>query len=134
MPIQKAVPVLSVADVARSIAWFHDTLGFVGDPFPPTPPHSFAILRAGNVEIMLRAEPAARLARPRPYHWNVYLRLEDTPFRDVFQQLLARRLVTRRLELMPYGLAEFEITDPDGHVICLSQHLPDANDLPTPTD
>jgi hypothetical protein len=33
---------------------------------------------------------------------------------------------------MPYGLAEFEITDPDGYVICLSQLLEDAGDLPTP--
>ena len=28
--------------------------------------------------------------------------------------------------------AEFEITDPDGYVICLSQQLEDGNDLPTP--
>jgi len=37
------------------------------------------------------------------------------------------------LERMPYGLAEFEITDPDGYVLCLSQLLEDASDLPTPT-
>jgi hypothetical protein len=30
------------------------------------------------------------------------------------------------------GLAEFEITDPDGYVLCLSQSLEDASDLPTP--
>jgi hypothetical protein len=34
---------------------------------------------------------------------------------------------------MFYGLAEFEIIDPDGYVICLSQFLEDASDLPTPT-
>jgi hypothetical protein len=33
---------------------------------------------------------------------------------------------------MPYGLAEFEIADRDGYVICLSQMLEDASDLPTP--
>jgi hypothetical protein len=31
-----------------------------------------------------------------------------------------------------YGLVEFEITDPDDYVICLSQLLEDASDLPTP--
>jgi hypothetical protein len=33
---------------------------------------------------------------------------------------------------MFYGLAEFEITDPDGYVVCLSQLLENAEDLPTP--
>jgi hypothetical protein len=33
---------------------------------------------------------------------------------------------------MFYGLAEFEIADPDGHVICLSQRLRDMSDLPAP--
>jgi hypothetical protein len=30
------------------------------------------------------------------------------------------------------GLAEFEITDPDGYVLCLSQSLENASDLPRP--
>jgi uncharacterized glyoxalase superfamily protein PhnB len=62
-----------------------------------------------------------------------YLRLEGADFRELFAQLSARGIVTRRLERMFYGLAEFEITDPDGHVLCLSQLLDNACDLPTPT-
>jgi hypothetical protein len=34
---------------------------------------------------------------------------------------------------MFYGLAEFEITDPDGYVLCLGQLLEDDSDLPTPS-
>ena len=132
MVIKQAVPVLRVADVARSIEWYRGTLGFVGDPFPATPPHAFAILRQGQVELMLRrGSPTAR-PQPRPYDWDVYLRREGDRFRDVFAAFSARGIVTRRLERMPYGLAEFEITDPDGNVICLSQLLEDASDLPTP--
>jgi len=36
----------------------------------------------------------------------------------------------RRLERLFSGLAEFEIRDPGGYVICLSQQLEDASDLP----
>ena len=132
MTIKQAVPVLRVADVARSIGWYHDTLGFDGDPFPPTAPHSFAILRHGEVELMLRRDLGATPAKRKPYDWDVYLRVEDGRFRELFAELNARGLVTRRLERMFYGLSEFEITDPDGHVICLSQLLEDADDLPTP--
>ena len=55
MAIKLAVPVLRVTDVARSMEWYRGTLAFVGDPFPTTPPFEFAILRQGQVELMLSA-------------------------------------------------------------------------------
>jgi uncharacterized glyoxalase superfamily protein PhnB len=132
MPITQAVPLLRVADVARAMGWYRETLGFVADPFPPAPPHQFAILRHGSTELMVRrGEPPAR-SQPKPYDWDVYLRLAGSRFRELFAQLSARGIVSRRLERMFYGLAEFEITDPDGYVICLSQFLEDAADLPAP--
>src|SRR5262245_11860852 len=132
MAIKQAVPLLRVENVAWTIEWYHRTLGFAGDPFPAAPPYEFAILRHGPAEIMIRrGSPPVRTA-PMAYDWDVYLRLEGSRFRELFAQLSERGLVTRRLERMFYGLAEFEITDPDGYVICLSQALDDAGDLPTP--
>jgi catechol 2,3-dioxygenase-like lactoylglutathione lyase family enzyme len=132
MAIKLAVPVLRVADVARSIEWYRGTLGFVGDPFPSTPPYVFAILRHGQVELMLRRGSPPLWPQPRQYDWDIYLRREGSRFREVHAAFEARGIVTRRLERMPYGLAEFEITDPDGYVICLSQELENASDLPMP--
>src|SRR5205823_3641479 len=102
------------------------------DPFPATAPHQFAILRYGPAEIMLRRGSPLIPSKPGPYDWDVYLRLEGSRFRELFSQFSARGIVTRRLERMFYGLAEFEVTDPDGYVLCLSQLLEDAGDLPTP--
>jgi catechol 2,3-dioxygenase-like lactoylglutathione lyase family enzyme len=133
MPIKQAVPVLRVTDVARSIEWYRSTLGFAGDPFPQKPPYKFAILRQGQTELMLRAGSPPSHAKPAPYDWDIYLRIEKSPFREVYAQYSKMGIVTRRLEQMFYGLAEFEITDPDGYVICLSQELDDASDLPKPT-
>jgi hypothetical protein len=132
MAIKQAVPLLRVVDVERTIAWYHDTLGFCGDPFPETPPYEFAILRHGPAEMMARRGSPPVRAQSGQYDWDVYLRLEGSRFRELFSQLSARGIVTRRLERMFYGLAEFEITDPDGYVVCLSQLLEDASDLPTP--
>jgi len=131
MAIKQAVPLLRVTDVAKSMEWYRAILGFVGDPFPAKPPHEFAILRQGNVELMLR-KGNPPVAQPRPYDWDVYLRVENPRFREVFAAFSARGIVTRRLERMFYGLAEFEITDPDGYVLCLGQLLEDASDLPVP--
>ena len=132
LTINQAIPLLRVTDVGRTMEWYRRTLGFVGDPFPPAPPHEFAILRHGSTEIMLRRGSPPVRPKPGPYDWDVYLRLEGNSFRELFTLLHTRGIVTRRLERMFYGLAEFEISDPDGYVICLSQFLEDANDLPTP--
>ena len=132
MPIKQIVPVLRVADVARSMEWYQTTLGFEADPFPATPPHQFAILRQDSAELMLRRGSSTARSQPRAYDWDVYLRIDNPRMREVFAAFQARGIVTRRLERMFYGLAEFEITDPDGYVLCLSQELEDATDLPTP--
>ncbi len=134
MPITQAVPLLRVADVARSMAWYGETLGFVGDPFPATPPYEFAILRHGSVQLMLRRGTPPVRATPRQYDWDVYLHREGPRFREMCAALAERGVVTRRLERMIYGMAEFEITDPDGYVLCLGQALEGAGDLPTPAD
>src|SRR3954470_3799253 len=108
MPIKQAVPLLRVADVARSIAWYRETLAFVGDPFPAAPPHEFALLRQGQVELMLRRGSPPVRSKPRPYDWDVYLRREGAHFREIFAAFNARGIVSRRLERMFYGPAEFE--------------------------
>lgn len=131
MPIKQAVPVLRVADVARSMAWYCEALGFLGDPFPSKPPYDFAILRHGKTEIMLRRGASTAQAEPKQYDWDVYLRLMEAPFRKIFKLLSERSgIINRGMEVMPYGLTEFEIVDPDGYVICLSQLLDDTSDLP----
>ncbi len=131
MSVKQAVPVLRVADVGRSMAWYCQALGFMGDPFPARSPHEFAILRHGITEIMLRRGTPTAQAAPKPYDWDVYLRLMDTQFRKIFKLLGEQGIINRPLEVMPYGLTEFEIVDPDGYVICLSQLLDDTSDLPT---
>ena len=132
MAITQAVPVLRVSDVTRAMEWYRTNLAFVGDPFPDKPPYQFAILRQGRTELMLRRGTPPFRSGHKPYDWDVYLRREGSQFREIFATFQARGIVTRRLERMVYGLAEFEITDPDGYVICLSQLLEDASDLPTP--
>jgi hypothetical protein len=91
MPIKQAVPLLRVADVARSMEWYRSTLGFVGDPFPASPPHAFAILRHGPAELMLRRGSPPVRPDPRPYDWDVYLRMEGSRFRELFAQFSTHR-------------------------------------------
>ena len=129
MQPQLAVPLLRVADVARSAGWYHDVLGFDVGPFPDDPPYEFAILRRGPAEVMLRR---ASEGRPSGWRgWDVYVRL-SAGLRELHSSLAPQGIVTRRLERMFYGDAEFDVQDPDGYVLCFSQVLPDASDLSSP--
>jgi catechol 2,3-dioxygenase-like lactoylglutathione lyase family enzyme len=130
--ILQAVPVLEVADVGASCKWYRETLGFTADPFPEAPPHQFALLRHGPAELMLRCGAPKAAGPPRPYRWDVYLRLTGGRLRHLYADLSRPGVVSRRLERMFYGVAEFEVRDPDGYALCLAEALADAQDLPTP--
>lgn len=120
--IQTIVPVLRVADVSRSIAWYRDVLGFTPDPFPDKPPYVFAILRQGDNEIMLRRQPSCQ-RDPAMQDWDVYFRLTGGKLTELYAQLRQYTTITRRLERMPYGMTEFEVTDPDGWRLCFGEDL-----------
>lgn len=130
--LQRAVPVLQVKDVARSIEWYTETFAFDADPFPRTPPFSFAILRRDDVEIMLQCAdaPPAVKTTPTEAGWAVYLRTSGD---DLLAMAATVRRVTpvlRGPERMFYGLVEFEVEDPDGHRVCVSGPLSASADVP----
>lgn len=123
-----AVPVLQVQDVAKSIAWYRQALGFSGDPFPAQPPFSFAILRRDKVEIMLQGGQVNG-ARPTG-GWAIYLRLAGGELLALAKNVQQHTPLLRKPERMFYGQVEFEIADPDGHRICIAEALPSSAPVP----
>lgn len=128
-PFHNVAPLFQVADVGRSIAWYRDVLGFEAHPFPKEPPYVFAVLNSGPVEIMLKHNPCYEHTPPEGA-WDVYVRLTGNRLREVYAELQAKGVVTRPLQRMFYGDAEFDVRDPDGYVLCISEYLSDASDIP----
>jgi uncharacterized glyoxalase superfamily protein PhnB len=125
---ERAVPVLQVADVGRSIDWYVAAFGFDPDPFPPSPPYSFAILRRDGAEMMLQGGTSSRPADAKEEGWTVYLRIAGAGLLDLADSMRRATPLVRGPERMFYGLVEFEVVDPDGHRICVSGSVPaDAN-------
>lgn len=126
---QRAVPVLQVAEVGRSLRWYGNVLGFSADTFPEKPPYSFAILRRDEAEIMLQcAHEAGSAGPPRSpdpvFVWTVYLRVAGTTILDVAAAVESTTQLLRGPERMFYGLVEFEVCDPDGYRVCVSGNTP----------
>jgi catechol 2,3-dioxygenase-like lactoylglutathione lyase family enzyme len=134
--VEAAVPVLQVSNVEQSIKWYGSVLGFEADPFPPTPPHSFAILRRDSIEIMLQCaegDTSAKLKSPDS-PWAVYLRLSGGQLLSFAEDASRRTRIVRGPERAFYGQVEFEVVDPDGHLICLAEPLPATTAVPARTD
>jgi hypothetical protein len=129
----RAVPVLQVSDVGRSIDWYVATFGFQADPFPPKPPYGFAILRRDSTEMMLQRgdqPPSSPSSDACEEGWAVYLRIAGDGLLDLAKSLRRSTPLVRGPERMFYGLVEFEVIDPDGHRIVVSGAVSGDADVP----
>ncbi len=123
----RSMPVLQVSDVARSEAFYCDTLGFTSHGTWGDGP-DFAIVQRGQLTIAL---DRSRQEGPVPLnqYWAAYVYVEDA---DALHKEFAGRGVdiARGLENMPYGLRDFDIRDPDGHLIAFGHDLEPASHGP----
>ncbi len=129
MTFDRAVPVLQVSDVAKSMRWYRQVLGFDGSAFPEKEPYTFALLCRDNSELMLQKSKSQ--ANPASRGWSVYIRLVGNRLLDLAEHVRVSTPLLREPERMPYRDVEFSVSDPDGHEIVLSEQLPDGVDVPT---
>ena len=116
----RAMPVLAVTDVAASVAFYRDKLGFeVGGIWPSEEEPCFAIVGLGRITIALDLD---KTTRPPRGGWAAYLYIDGV---DAYHQAL----VERGVEIVQaphdtfYGLREISIRDIDGHMLAFGQDL-----------
>lgn len=116
----RAMPVLQVADVSASEAFYCETLGFTSHGTWGDGP-DFAIVQRGAVTIALdRSRDAAPV--PVNQYWAAYIYVEDADALCAeFRQKGAD--IVRELEDTFYGSRDFDIRDPDGHIIAFGHDL-----------
>ncbi|MCE2902559.1 MAG: hypothetical protein ACK6DP_03410 [Gemmatimonas sp.] len=131
MPIfASMVPVLRVSDVARSLAWYRDNLGFEADPMPANAPHEYCLLRRDRTELLLRRAHAPIARTADAYDWDVCIRLEGGELIALLDHARRRTPLVRGPEIMPAGHVEFELEDPDRHRVCVAERLTDTTGIP----
>jgi catechol 2,3-dioxygenase-like lactoylglutathione lyase family enzyme len=128
------VPVLRVADVSRSMAWYRDHLGFAAVPTPNEPPFASCVLRRDDTELMLRRASTPSLRAPQSYDWDVYIRLTGGELTLLLDKARRTTPLVRGPEVMPDGEVEFELEDPDGHRVCVAEALADTRGFPRAVD
>jgi glyoxylase I family protein len=122
MAMQGCRPLFNVADVAASLAFWRDGLGFEETQrFEWEGQIGYASLKCGEAEIMLNGrggDPAARQARPHYSEAVFYFRFEDV--HALCRTLTARGLQPTEPETQQYGLDEVYLRDPDGYELCFT--------------
>ncbi len=122
-----AMAVLAVRSVAASVEWYARVFGFDATPYPERPPYRLALLSRGGAELMLRQ--ATSPVAP-PDGWSVYIRLAGGRIRDLHADLRDGSDEVSPLRRMPSHDVEFEVRDPDGYTLVVSELLEDADDVP----
>lgn len=125
------VPVLRVADVARSQRWYQEILGFAEVASPNAPSSDACRLQRDHTELMLRRATASTAPRtPTEGAWDVLVRLSGDALVTLLDDARRRTPLVRGPEIMPDGSVEFELEDPDGHRVCISELLSDTRGIP----
>lgn len=114
------VPVLRVRNVADTVAWYRRHLGFSADPFPERAPHEFAMIERDGVQILVRHD-AGLVARDAHTGWDLYLWVDGLDLRRLEASAgpAGGAEIVRPLSPMGANIAELEIRDPDGYVLCI---------------
>jgi len=123
--LQSTTPCFAVADIATTMRWYEEQLGFTPDPFPAHEPYVFAILRRDDIEIMLQR--LRDYQKPDIYKlrdggvWNVYIRMRGV--KQLYDEVKDKVEILQPLRRQPYGQWEFEVKDPNGYVLVFSEFV-----------
>ena len=118
--MQRSMPVIEVADVKKSAAFYDEKLSFSPGTFWGDPP-AFCIVGRDTVTIALdRSREAGRA--PQNQYWAAYVYVDDVD--ALAEELQAKGVeILRGPEDQPYGCREIDVRDPDGNIIGFGQDL-----------
>src|SRR5436190_18758125 len=115
-----SVPVLRVRDVAKTVAWYRNHLGFTAELFPDRAPHEFSILERDGVQLLVRYDARASALRADEHSgWDLYIWVDGADLRRLEMSFARRREIVRPFSPMGASVAEIEVRDPDGYVLCI---------------
>ena len=120
--LRAVMPTLTVNDIAKSIAWYRDVLGFiVQDEMTHEDQVVGAVIKAGNAEFLLGQDDWGKGKNRRK---GVGFRLYCVSVQDIDQ--IAVDIKARGGELdqeptdQPWGARDLSVIDPDGFKITIS--------------
>jgi catechol 2,3-dioxygenase-like lactoylglutathione lyase family enzyme len=124
-------PNLLVRDVARSAAFYRDVLGFtMGETVPDKEPFVFVWMKRDDVSVFLNDIKAAEHDYPAaaslPPGGTAAMFFIVSDVDGYHAQVAPRANVILPIKTQFYGMREFAVTDPDGHIITFAERVEGA--------
>ena len=121
-------PNLIVSDIARSTAFYRDLLGFtIKTTVPGAEPFVFVMLERDGVLVFLNDVKAAVEDYPdaatRPFGGTAALFFVVEGVDALHERVAPHVSVIMPLKTQFYGMREFAVTDPDGHIITFAERV-----------
>jgi catechol 2,3-dioxygenase-like lactoylglutathione lyase family enzyme len=124
-------PNLLVRDVTRSAAFYRDVLGFtMGETVPDKEPFVFVWMKRDDVSVFLNDIKAAEhdypAAASMPPGGTAAMFFIVSDVDAYHAQVAPNANVILPLKTQFYGMREFAVTDPDGHIITFAERVEPA--------
>ena len=125
--IRGMTPLLQVFDMATSLKFYCDILGFEivqTDQNTVAPNHNWVWLRLNGIDLMLNTayeyhqRPPAADARRVATHHDTTLYFGASDVDAVYSHLRAKGLEVKAPKIAPYGMKQLYFRDPDGFGLC----------------
>ena len=125
--IQAMTPLLEVFDMARSLRFYCDVLGFqvvTTDANTTAPDHNWVWLKRDDIHLMLNTayEYGKRPPAPDPRrvaaHRDTAFFFSATDVDAVFTDLRAKGVKVKPPKVASYGMKQLYLRDPDGFELC----------------
>ena len=130
MVLKQLIPMLNVSDIDASLAFYHDALGFevVSDPVAVRE-WRWATIRSGSTELMLsQTENGPGLEQCDDPHadtsWPTIFYFYPDDVERLYAEVIAAGFEPTALIDTIYGMREFSLRDPDGHLLSFGQDSP----------
>jgi catechol 2,3-dioxygenase-like lactoylglutathione lyase family enzyme len=122
-----AVPVIGTADVAGTVAYFEQTLGFKRQWIWGEPP-VYAGVKAGGALLYISHDPEMATAiRERRLTPDIFLWVNDIG--SIYEQHRAKHAeITEELTERPWGVRQYVIREPNGYQLKIAESLEPEKD------
>jgi uncharacterized glyoxalase superfamily protein PhnB len=124
--LKKLTPNLMVENVAETLAFYRERLGFeVVTTLPEQEPFDFAIVKRDGVDLMFQSRPSLSENVPAltgsPIGASQTFYIEVTGIRDLYESLREKVEIVVDFHTTFYGTQEFYFRDINGYILSFSE-------------
>ena len=134
MTLHNLIPMLNVGDIEASLDFYREALDFevVSDP-AAVKQWRWATIRSGYTELMLsQSETPPRIEPIEPQRssaWTCLFYFYPDDVSRLYAQVIARGYRPTAMIDTHYGMREFSLQDPDGHMLSFGQDAQQAGQV-----